>query len=77
MGWVTGLLGGFGTIAKWAFAWWTGRQEQKHDADVRHVQQTEDALKGQADAIQQVDDIGAALDTGGVPIAADPDNRNR
>lgn len=77
MGFVTGLLGFLAPIAKWAFAWWTDRQAQKHDVMVETNQQTKDSLQGESDALRQVDTIGAALDTGGVRIADDPANRNR
>lgn len=63
--------------AGWVMDLITARKAAEHDADVRTGQQTTDALKGEDDALKQVDRVGVALDSGVVPIADDPNNRNR
>ena len=77
MSWLFSLLGGLGKLAGIAASWFSSRQADKHDAEQRQHQQTEDALKGESDALKQVDRLGTALDSGGVRIADDPDNINR
>ena len=77
MGWITSLLGGLGDLAGAIGKWWSGRQDAAHDAQVGTQQQTKDALVGEDNAIQQVDRVNAATDAGGVPVSADPNNRNR
>lgn len=77
MGWITGFLGGIGKLAGAIADWWSGRQAAKHDADVKTQQQTTDALQGESNALEQTDTVAAALDAGSVPIADDPNNRNR
>lgn len=77
MGWLSSIGSGFAALAKWAFAWWTDRQAEKHDALVRQSQQTEDALKGSNDAIKQVDRVGVALDAPDSGMRDDPENRSR
>lgn len=77
MGWITSLL----AIGAKLVGWWTDRQaaraQQAHDDTIRSDQSKADALQGEDHALQQVDKVGAALDSGVVPIADDPNNDNR
>lgn len=77
MTWLLSLLSGLSTLAKWAFAWWSDRKAQQHDAVVREAQQAQDALKGNEDALRQVDRVGDALDAPDGGVRDDPYNRNR
>ncbi len=76
--WITALLTGGGKLIGALADWWAGRQAAQHDNDVKTQQQTTDALQGESNALEQVDRDAAAVDAAGrVPIASDPNNRNR
>lgn len=74
MSWIAGLIASI-------FEWWFGKKQADAaaavDATAREDQSNKDALQGENNALKQVDDVGAAVDAGGVPIADDPNNRNR
>jgi hypothetical protein len=75
--WVIAILTGVGKLVGVAADWWTKKQEQQHDDAVRSQQQTADALKGDADALSQVDRVNSSLDRPDDGVRNDTFNRNK
>ena len=75
--WLTAVLGGVGKLMGAAGDWLEQLHQNSLEKAARQDQQNQDALQGQSDALHQVDRVNSALDSGGVPIASDPENRNR
>lgn len=75
--WLTSLLAGIGALFSAAGQWMKDLHTTNLQRQAMTQQQTTDALKGESDALEQVDRVSAAVDATNPSVLNDPNNLDR